>query len=242
MLPAGVSEGHDTAAGDTLPDVTSLANRIRQTGVHRSRLMAAAAIGIIAFFVLPEEWTITSRILLAWNIALWPYLAAIGWLMMRTSAQGVRGIAKQEDASSAGLLVVMCGAAVLSLAAIVVELARKDDSDQAAWFVYGITLSTVVGSWLLIGALYTFHYAHMYYSSPEHRRPLGFPDGLKSPSYVDFMYFALTLSVAVQTSDVSVHTTAMRATVIAQCVLCFFFNLAILGLSINIAASLAGSH
>lgn len=210
--------------------------------MHRSRLLAAAVIGTVAFFVLPEEWTITSRILVAWNIALWPYLAAIGWLMARTSAQGVRGIAKQEDASSAGLLVVMCGAAVLSLAAIVVELARREDSGHAAWFVYGITLSTVVGSWLLIGALYTFHYAHLYYSSPEHRRPLAFPDGLKSPSYLDFLYFALTLSVAVQTSDISVHTTAMRATVIAQCVLCFFFNLAILGLSINIAAGFIGSH
>ena len=52
----------------------------------------------------------------------------------------------------------------------------------------------------------------------------------------------VTISVAVQTSDVSVRTTAMRAVVIGQSVLCFFFNLAILGLSINIPASLAGGH
>jgi uncharacterized membrane protein len=52
------------------------------------------------------------------------------------------------------------------------------------------------------------------------------------------MYFAFTIAVAVQTSDVSVKTTAMRGTVLAQSVLSFFFNLAILGLSINIAASL----
>jgi uncharacterized membrane protein len=32
----------------------------------------------------------------------------------------------------------------------------------------------------------------------------------------------------------------MRATVLAQTVLCFFYNCAILGLSINIAAGLAG--
>ena len=69
-----------------------------------------------------------------------------------------------------------------------------------------------------------------------------FPEALKSPSYLDFMYFAFTISVAVQTSDVAVRTTAMRATVLAQSVLCFFFNLAILGLSINIAASLVGGR
>ncbi|MBC5768583.1 DUF1345 domain-containing protein [Ramlibacter sp. GTP1] len=208
-------------------------------GLHRPRLLAASAAGITAFFLLPQAWTITDRVLVAWNLGVWPYLAAFGWLMTRTTAEGVRGIAKQEDASSVALMVTMCGAAVLSLAAIVVEMARVDRAADAAVFVYGITVLTVLGSWLLVAALYTFHYAHLYYSAAPNRLPLEFPEGLKSPSYVDFMYFALTISVAVQTSDVSVRTTSMRATVIGQSVLCFFFNLAILGLSINIAAGFA---
>jgi len=196
----------------------------------------------MAFFLLPEGWTTTARSLVAWNLGVWPYLAALGWLMLRTSAEGVRGIAKQEDASSVGLMVIMCGAAALSLAAIVLELAGGDESGESALFVDGVTVLTLVGSWLLIAALYTFHYAHLYYTAPAHRLPLEFPEGLKAPSYVDFMYFALTISVAVQTSDVSVRTTAMRATVMVQSVLCFFFNLAVLGLSINIAAGVAGGH
>jgi uncharacterized membrane protein len=222
--------------------VTSLARRFRQAGLHRPRLLAATALGAVSFFLLPADWTFTSRLLVAWNIGVWPYLAAFTWLMLRTSSEGVRGIAKQEDASSVGLMVLMCGAASLSLAAIVVELARSDDAAHSALFVYGITVLTLVGSWLLVGALYTFHYAHLFYSAPAHRQPLEFPEGLKSPSYIDFLYFALTISVAVQTSDVSVRTTAMRAVVIGQSVLCFFFNLAILGLSINIAAGAAGGR
>jgi uncharacterized membrane protein len=220
----------------------SLFDRFRQLGLHRPRLLAASAAGVIAFFLLPHDWTFTARVLVAWNLGVWPYLATFAWLMLRTSAEGVRGIARQEDASSAGLMVIMCGAAVLSVAAIVVELARGDRSGETALFVYGVTVLTVLGSWLLIAALYTFHYAHLYYSAAPNRLPLEFPDGLKSPSYVDFMYFALTISVAVQTSDVSVRTTAMRATVMVQSVLCFFFNLAILGLSINIAAGFAQGH
>jgi uncharacterized membrane protein len=222
--------------------VTSLAKRFRQVGLHRPRLLAAVVVGTVAFFLLPSGWTLTARVLTAWNLGVWPYLAALTWLMVRTSADGVRGIARQEDASSVGLMVIMCGAAALSLAAIVVELARGDESGQNPLFVDGITVLTLVGSWLLIAALYTFHYAHLYYSAPAHRLPLEFPEGLKSPSYVDFMYFAFTISVAVQTSDVSVRTTSMRATVMIQSVLCFFFNLAILGLSINIAAGVAGAH
>jgi uncharacterized membrane protein len=222
--------------------VISLVHRFRQVGLHRPRLFAATAVGAITFFFLPSDWTLAARVLVGWNAGVWPYLVAFMWLVMRTSAEGVRGIAKQEDASSVGLMVIMCGAAVLSLAAIVAELGRGTQSGESTLFVYGITISTVVGSWLLIAALYTFHYAHLYYSSASHRLPLEFPEGLKSPSYIDFMYFALTISVAVQTSDVSIRTTSMRATVMVHSVLCFFFNLAILGLSINIAAGLAQGH
>jgi uncharacterized membrane protein len=44
--------------------------------------------------------------------------------------------------------------------------------------------------------------------------------------------------VAVQTSDVCVMTRTMRKLVLGQSILSFFFNLAILGLSINIAAGM----
>lgn len=220
--------------------MSSFAERFRHMGMHRPRLLAAGALGAVAFFLLPSGWTFTARVLAAWNLAVWPYLAALVWLMVRSTTEGVRGIAKQEDASSAGLMVLMCTTIVLSLAAIVVELARGRDGGESTSFVYGITFLTVIGSWLLLALLYTFHYAHLYYSSPANRLPLVFPDALQSPSYLDFMYFSFTIAVAMQTSDVSVRTTAMRATVLAQSVLSFFFNLAILGLLINITGSLAG--
>lgn len=222
--------------------MSSLVSRFRHVGLHRPRLLAAAAAGTAAFFFLPDAWTFTARVLVAWNLGVWPYLAALVWLMLRTTTEGVRGIASQEDASSAGLMLIMSGAAVLSLAAIMVELAHGRDGGEGSMFVYGITVLTVLGSWFLLGLLYTFHYAHLYYSAPANRLPLGFPDALKSPSYLDFMYFAFTIAVAVQTSDVSVRTTSMRGTVLAQSVLSFFFNLAVLGLSINIAGSLAGGR
>ena len=222
--------------------MSTLVSRFRQAGLHRPRLLIAVVFGITAFFFLPSAWTFTARVLVAWNLGVWPYLAALAFLMLRTTSEGVRGISKQEDASSAGLLVLMCTAAVLSLVAIMVELAHGRDAGEAPVFVYGVTGLTVAGSWLLVGAMYTFHYAHMYYSAASNRLPLEFPDALKSPSYLDFLYFAFTISMAVQTSDVCVRTTTMRATVLGQSLLCFFFNLAILGLSINIAASLAGGH
>ena len=55
------------------------------------------------------------------------------------------------------------------------------------------------------------------------------------------MYFSFTIAVAAQTSDIVIMSHSLRKTVLAQSILSFFFNVAILGLSINIAASLVNS-
>lgn len=86
--------------------------------------------------------------------------------------------------------------------------------------------------------MYCFHYAHVYYTANKNTLPLEFPEGHIQPNYWDFLYFSFTLSVAVQTSDVQIKTRGMRKLVLGHCVLAFFFNLVILGLSVNIAAGL----
>ena len=68
-----------------------------------------------------------------------------------------------------------------------------------------------------------------------------FPDAELNPDYWDFLYFSFTIAVAAQTSDVVVMSSGMRKAVLAQSVLSFLFNAAIIGLSINIAAGLIGN-
>ena len=53
----------------------------------------------------------------------------------------------------------------------------------------------------------------------------------------DFVYFAFTLGVAVQTSDVVVTSPHIRKVVTAHCVAGFFFNLGVLALTINVLGS-----
>jgi uncharacterized membrane protein len=89
--------------------------------------------------------------------------------------------------------------------------------------------------------MFTLHYGHMYYRAQEELRPLRFPDhDTLEPDYWDFLYFSFTIAVAAQTSDVTVMTQDMRKVVLAQSVLSFLFNAAIIGLSINVAAGLIG--
>ncbi|MBI2768480.1 MAG: DUF1345 domain-containing protein [Burkholderiales bacterium] len=220
--------------------MNKLAQRLRHTGLHRPRLLAALVLGVAVFAALPAHWTLVSRALVAWNGALWPYLASMAWLMLRSSPEKVQAIARQEDASSGVVLAVVSGAAVLSLVAIVAQLAHARSADVGPALAYALPLVTVVGSWLLLGAVYTFHYAHMFYQSPAKARALRFPEELAAPTYHDFLYFSFTIAAAVQTSDVTVMSTRMRGVVVTQSVLCFFFNTAVLGLLINIAAGLVG--
>jgi len=215
---------------------------IRKIVRTRPRLTSAIAAGIVVWLLLPAEWNSVTRALTGWNVTVWLYLCLMGWLMMRASHAKVRQIAEQEDTNAVSILAIMSIAALVSIAAIILELtATKDLSHITRLLHYAFTAATVFGTWCLVGTLFTFHYARMFYRSPIERRALCFPDKEDNLDYWDFLYFSFTIAVAAQTSDVTVMSHSMRKTVLAQSILSFLFNVAIIGLSINIAASLVGS-
>jgi len=208
----------------------------------RPRLSIAFCLGIGAAYLLPFQPGHIARLLIGWNVVTWSYLLLVGWLMIHASHQQVRAIAVREDQTAFAVLAIMSAAAVISIVAIVFELntARHLSLSQRV-FHYLLTASTVISSWGLVGTMFTFHYAVLFYTSPIEARALAFPDRETAPNYWDFLYFSFTIAVAAQTSDVSVLSRAARKAVLAQSVLAFFFNAAILGLSVNIAASAVGS-
>ncbi len=156
-------------------------------------------------------------------------------------AADVQRIAEAEDESATVVLLIVTAAALLSIVAIVVELtAAKGHGPLAATINYALTAATLVGSWVLIPTIFALQYAHYYHQSTD-EPSLRFPDGELEPDYWDFLYFSFTIAVASQTSDVELCSRSARKTALAQSVLSFFFNAAVLGLSVNIAASLIGS-
>jgi uncharacterized membrane protein len=205
----------------------------------RPHLALALTLGLVAGPFLPEDWRIMTRVLTAWNIGVWAYLATMWWMMMRADHHAVKEVAAKQDERGALVLLILVFASAMSLVAIISQLSSLKDlkADERALH-YGFTVLTLLGSWFLVGTLFCFHYAHQYYRADVKERPLQFPDEEQDPDYWDFLYFSFTIAVAVQTSDVQVHTRPMRKLVLAQSVLNFFFNLVVLGLSINLAAGL----
>ncbi|MDH0747000.1 DUF1345 domain-containing protein [Pseudomonas sp. GD03842] len=213
----------------------------RLTQTH-PRLTLAVALGIaagIASVLVAPGMTLTSDFLIAWNVAGWIYMALIMLRTARSNAEDVRRIAEVEDENAGWVLVLVCVAAIASLAAIVLELSGiKDMPSGDKALHYAFTGVTIVGSWLLIGVIFSLHYARMFYTRGGEDAALRFADGEQNPDYWDFLYFSFTISVAVQTSDVGVATRSLRKVVLAQSLIGFLFNTSILGFSINIAAGL----
>ena len=218
-----------------MPIVTRVKKLLR---LH-PRLLLAAAVGLLVGGFLPDEPL--QRAIVGWNIGVWLYLGMIWYLMARAKPDEVKKFAEQEDESATMVLMLVCIAAMASLAAIVLQLGAAKGLDGTELLLhYLLTVATVLGSWFLVGTIFTVHYTKLFYTDPSDGPSLKFPDEKETPDYWDFLYFSFTIPAAVQTSDVAIMTTTMRKAVLGQSVLAFPFNAAILGLSINIAASLIG--
>lgn len=211
-----------------------------QRFIHsRPHLILAVLLGAVLGPMLPAAWPWLTRLLTAWDAAIWFYLLTMGTMMLRADHHDLQRTARRQDERGPVILMTLSIAALLSLVAIISQLSTlKDLAPVDTGFHYGFVVLTLVGTWFLIGTMFCAHYAHLYYADDNQEKPLSFPDKNLEPNYWDFLYFSLTISVALQTSDVSVRGRRMRKVVLGQSVLCFFFNLAVLGLSINIAASL----
>lgn len=210
---------------------------LAQTCRAHPRLFIAAAAGVLASLALPSSLGVLTRTLIGWNVAAWGYVMLMAWMMTRADRAKVRAMAEREDEGAILVLVVISIAATASLAAIILEvIAKKHSGGGFSGYQYLIIASTVVGSWLLVGMVFSAHYARMFYTAPPECRPLKFPDGEQNPEYWDFLYFAFTIAAAAQTSDVLVMSRSMRKVVVSQSVLGYAFNAAILGFSINVIA------
>ena len=90
------------------------------------------------------------------------------------------------------------------------------------------------------------HYARGYYQNPrkphhsqsEPMKGLDFP-GDAAPDYKDFLYFSFGVGMTCQVADVQTTSRSMRSLVLLHSVLSFFFNTAILAMSVNIIAGLS---
>jgi uncharacterized membrane protein len=204
----------------------------------RPRLLGAAIISVLIFIVLPSEWPVNSRLLVAWDIGVVCYLAIACRMALHSSMAQMQERAAQEDEAAVVVLALTLAASIASLAAIAVELTNLQDI-QAGQQGFHLTVAgvTILCSWFFVHTIYAIHYAHEYYGDKGERQGLAFPHE-KRPDYWDFLYFSFNLGAAAQTSDVVIVSKRMRRLALAHTILAFLFNTTILALAVNVGASL----
>jgi uncharacterized membrane protein len=200
------------------------------------RLLASIVIGAVVISLLPPDWRTVTRLLVGWDVGVLVYLLAACELMWRSDVARMRRRAALYDEGAVFILVLTVGAALASLGAIVAELGTSQGAARTPAQL-ALAAVTIALSWAFIHTIFAFHYAHECYRERHGGAGgLAFP-GNEEPDYLDFVYFSLVIGMTSQVSDVAVSSRRIRRTVAAHGAVSFFFNAALLALTVNIAAS-----
>ena len=198
----------------------------------RPRLFLSILLGIGVGLLLPGEWRIATRSLVAWDIAIALYLGLAFRLMSNCDVNRIKLRAAHQDEGQFTILVLVVTSALASLMAIIAELGA-DHRDPAHLVLAAVT---ILLSWAFTHTIFALHYAHEYYGERAHKAGgLNFP-GEEQPDYWDFMYFSFVVGMTSQVSDVAVTSSALRRLVAAHGAMSFIFNVTLLALMVNIAA------
>lgn len=202
----------------------------------RPRLFISIAIGLLSLLAMPGSWLVpgtwrlTTRLLLGWDISLTLYLVLAYTTIIRCDANYMRRQAALQDDGRFLILVLTSTAAFASIAAIVLELGGTQHQPAQL----ALAIATIALSWAAIHTTFALHYAHEYYRGGR-SRGLAFP-GDDNPDYWDFVYFSFVVGMTAQVSDVGITDKIIRRTATAHGIVSFFFNTALLALTVNIAA------
>ena len=197
----------------------------------RGRLLIALAVLIVCAVLLPlANWL--ERGLAAWDAAALTMLMLSWTVLLRATPATTQQRATAEDPGRYGVFVTVLASSFISLAAAIYALRS---AEPRSGLLEGLAIAAVVLGWLVTHTGYAFRYARIYYAPIERgaaKQGLGFP-GDGQPDDMDFAYFAFTLGMAFQVSDVTVTSSELRRTVLFHALQSFVFNTIIVALALN---------
>ena len=166
-------------------------------------------------------------IMIGFNAAALLFLMSCVPLLRVDDARTMRDHAARDDANRTVLLVITSIVMAAILAAVAAETMGGIALD--GW-MKALVVATLLVAWLFANTIYALHYAHLFY---VREGGIEFPK-TEDPVYSDFVYFAFTLGMTFQTSDVVIADPGIRRIVTLHCFAAFVFNLGVLAFTINV--------
>ena len=169
----------------------------------------------------------------AFDLAAAVFLFSLIPLLRDSEAADIRRHASENDAGRGMVLLVTTLVTFAVMAAITAELDAAQGGDRIAMVKL---IGTLLLIWLFANTVYALHYAHLFYARDEgtgkDAAGLDFP-GTATPDYRDFAYFAGTLGMTFQTSDVGITAPRIRHIVLLHSFVAFVFNIGVIAFTIN---------
>jgi len=205
------------------------------------RLAVGLVAGTAAAAVMPGRFGGTLKVIAGWDAAALA-MTTLAWsFIARAWAGRTRAWAASIDPGRRiiGVLIIAASAFSLFATGYALRDARRCPADGRALFL-ALGLVAVAAAWALTHTMYTLRYAHLYYRDGiEREGGLTFPGG-HHPSYLDFAYYAFTVGMCFQVSDVTITSARLRRETLVHALLSFAYNTVILAVALNFAVGTIG--
>jgi len=207
----------------------------------RGRLVVACIAALVGALTTAREYGWVLHALSSFDAGILAFLCFDLLIIGGSNAEETRRRAGSDDPGRTFIwLVVLLGSAVGLFSAAYVLRRASLLAPENPGVAYALSLTAVIGSWLLTNASFTLRYAHLYFRDDgSGEGGLEFPGG-EIPDAWDFAYFAFTVGMCFQVSDVVITGRQIRRTVLMHAMLAFAYNTIILGMALNLFFGLLG--
>ncbi|GLR47576.1 DUF1345 domain-containing protein [Sphingomonas astaxanthinifaciens] len=201
------------------------------TRLFPPRFLLFFAIMLVGGAIMVPLWGWERGGLGAFDLAAATFILSL-WPIFNDSPDKLLADAKRNDANRGMLLAVSTVLGLVVGAATVSLLSEKQSLGLAD---KGLVTGSLVLLWFFANAVFALHYVFLFATQREGGGGLDFP-GKEPPTFSDFVHFATTIGVAMQTADIQITARAIRRIVTVQAITGFFFNLFVLALTVNVLA------
>jgi uncharacterized membrane protein len=199
------------------------------------RLLLGLAVGFATGFLLLGHHGIAVRIVAGWDAGALCLLSFVWTFILSTNSieTKCRAAAVDPGRTLAWVLILLASSFSVFAGTYVMRHARTIEPEHGDLLVV-LCLIAVGTAWSLTQTAFTLRYAHLYYrDDDEGVGGLTFP-GDGPPDDFDFAYFAFTVGMCFQVSDVTISSRQIRRAVLGHAMLSFAYNTVIVALVLNL--------
>jgi len=198
------------------------------------RLLVGLVIGVVgALLSNGHAWEF--RLLLGWDAGAFALLSFIWFIVLTRDPHETRCRSASADPgrTATWVLVLIASGFSFFAGAFALKNLHKTQPAPEPWLL-PLCLVSVIVAWGLTHTSYTLRYAHLYYRDDEEGEGGLVFQGDRKPDDFDFAYFAYTVGMCFQVSDVSISSPQIRRAVLGHAVLSFVYNTVILAMALNL--------